>query len=300
MAVAPTPHPQPTFLCIGAARCGTSWLYENLARHPRVWMPPLKEIHYFDRSTRYESPSYLADDELAKRLFGGSAHNRDLRRRVLRALFFCGGQLHLRKLAWHLRYLLRTPSDGDWYHSLFRGAGDRIAGDITPGYSLLDSDDVARVKALLPSAQVILILRNPIDRDWSSNHPIGALSEAEHLRRIEEPGNKRRGDYLAMLANWERHYPPKQILVAFFDDLAADPQGFLLQILAFLRVQTDPATLDAVCTAKINATPKGRPDIPPAIRSHLARRHLPALRVLSDRFGGHTGNWLAEAETVLC
>ena len=38
----------PTFICIGAQKAGTTWLYENLSRHPDVVMPPMKEIHYFD------------------------------------------------------------------------------------------------------------------------------------------------------------------------------------------------------------------------------------------------------------
>ena len=37
----------PQFLCIGAQRSGTTWLYRNLSKHPAVWMPPHKELHYF-------------------------------------------------------------------------------------------------------------------------------------------------------------------------------------------------------------------------------------------------------------
>src|SRR2546423_15293863 len=39
----------PDFLCIGAQRAGTGWLYEQLRNHPDFWMPPMKELHYFDR-----------------------------------------------------------------------------------------------------------------------------------------------------------------------------------------------------------------------------------------------------------
>ena len=50
----------PKFLCIGARKAGTTWLWFNLRSHPRVWLTPQKEIHYFDR----RPPS------LAERLFG--------------------------------------------------------------------------------------------------------------------------------------------------------------------------------------------------------------------------------------
>lgn len=39
----------PQFLGIGAQKCGTSWLYENLHHHPEVKFPGGKEVHFFDR-----------------------------------------------------------------------------------------------------------------------------------------------------------------------------------------------------------------------------------------------------------
>lgn len=37
----------PDFLVIGAQRCGTTWLYENLRSHPEIFMPETKEINFF-------------------------------------------------------------------------------------------------------------------------------------------------------------------------------------------------------------------------------------------------------------
>ncbi len=36
----------PDFFIVGAPRCGTTWLYENLKDHPRIFMPELKEPHF--------------------------------------------------------------------------------------------------------------------------------------------------------------------------------------------------------------------------------------------------------------
>ncbi len=38
----------PRFLVIGAQKAGTTWLDRNLRTHPQIWVPPEKEIHYFD------------------------------------------------------------------------------------------------------------------------------------------------------------------------------------------------------------------------------------------------------------
>ncbi len=38
----------PALVGIGGQKCGTSWVANLLAGHPKVWMP-VKELHYFDR-----------------------------------------------------------------------------------------------------------------------------------------------------------------------------------------------------------------------------------------------------------
>ncbi len=44
---------QPTFLVIGASKCGTTSLYEVLNRHPEVVMARKKELHFFTKERLY-------------------------------------------------------------------------------------------------------------------------------------------------------------------------------------------------------------------------------------------------------
>jgi hypothetical protein len=46
--------PLPDFLGIGAQKAGTTWLWENLRRHPGVFVPERKELHYWDN--KWERP----------------------------------------------------------------------------------------------------------------------------------------------------------------------------------------------------------------------------------------------------
>lgn len=39
----------PTFLVIGAQKSGTSWLHEMLRQHPGIFVPEMKEVHFFIR-----------------------------------------------------------------------------------------------------------------------------------------------------------------------------------------------------------------------------------------------------------
>jgi hypothetical protein len=39
---------RPTFLYVGASKAGSSWIYEVLREHPEVFVPPAKDIMFFD------------------------------------------------------------------------------------------------------------------------------------------------------------------------------------------------------------------------------------------------------------
>ena len=47
----------PDFLIVGAPRCGTTFMYEYLNQHPRVFMSPIKEPNHF--ATDLDSGNYL-------------------------------------------------------------------------------------------------------------------------------------------------------------------------------------------------------------------------------------------------
>ena len=44
----------------------------------------------------------------------------------------------------------------------------KLNTEITPEYSILEPADVARIHALNPEIKLIFLLRNPIERSWSS------------------------------------------------------------------------------------------------------------------------------------
>jgi hypothetical protein len=48
----------PQFLGIGAQKAGSTWLHENLSQHPDLYLPPLKELHYFNDNFHRSLRSY--------------------------------------------------------------------------------------------------------------------------------------------------------------------------------------------------------------------------------------------------
>lgn len=55
----------PDFLCVGLQKAGTAWLYDQLDSHPDFWMPPLKELHYFDKKSKATRYRDLIDNHVA-------------------------------------------------------------------------------------------------------------------------------------------------------------------------------------------------------------------------------------------
>src|SRR5262245_32667341 len=128
-----SPMDAPHFLCIGAHKSGTTWLYENLRQHPAVWLPPVKELHFFDGLPNMPKIAQRLNDEIKARI-AGSADADAVRLDFLR------------------KFVLDQPKDLAWYRSLFSSAGERVCGDITPAYAVLAPGVVARIRAAMPEA----------------------------------------------------------------------------------------------------------------------------------------------------
>jgi hypothetical protein len=95
----------PDFLCIGAQKAGTSWLYQNLQEHPGIWLPPIKEIHYFDYR------HFTRKDVFAGIITGERGHLRSAFGQLVRGKRSGDGRAVL------LRYVTGARSDS-WYQSL--------------------------------------------------------------------------------------------------------------------------------------------------------------------------------------
>ena len=60
---------RPDFFIVGAPRCGTTALHRWLRKHPRVFLPALKECHYF--ATDFRRYRSIQTEEAYRKLFQG-------------------------------------------------------------------------------------------------------------------------------------------------------------------------------------------------------------------------------------
>src|SRR5207244_2431409 len=135
---------------------GTGWLYEQLRSHPEFWMPPLKELHYFDRmwrSQRVATPRFLFSGRTEGRISVARKNARDKRdTRFLDAME---------------NLYARSDIDLESYADLFVSKGSLLSGDITPGYSLLQDEIIERIVRFFPNLKIMFFARDPVERAWS-------------------------------------------------------------------------------------------------------------------------------------
>jgi hypothetical protein len=157
--VSPADH-GPDFLCIGLQKAGTGWLYDQMALHQDFWMPPIKELHYmdaqFERGRDVQKLHRRLHADLQKSETGRLARNR--RPFTQRDIDFLDKALPM----------VGAPTDLDRYADLFAPKDGLISGDITPAYSTLPQDVIDRIAARFRNLKIILLVRNPVERAWSS------------------------------------------------------------------------------------------------------------------------------------
>jgi hypothetical protein len=287
--------PGPHFLGIGAQKAGTTWLWAQLNRHPGVWMPIRKEVHYFSRYAISQDASILGETRLGRKLFGKAPVCR-LWREMFRAdLTDAIKAGDIKKLRWTLRYYC-VKADDEWYRALFPKDSNLTCGEISPSYSILDDTDVARIAALFPDLRIILLLRNPIERawsqvrfDWTRGAREGVGNTEEIKAFIDSPRQSLRSDYVRMLDIWSRHLPEGNIFVGFYDDIVARPSEILDQVQRFLGLESQPIE-EGMLKKKVHVSREAA--MPSEIRDYLIERYEPMMRGLQDRFGEPVTTWL--------
>src|SRR5881398_2331612 len=269
----PTCGAGPDFLCIGAHKAGSTWLYQQLDSHPDFWMPPVKELHYLDQLSRVQ------------RAAGPRCRDERVRRFLER-----------------LQSLSAEPGiDLENYGRLFEPKASLLSGDISPNYSTLGNKVIRQVVGYFPNLKVMFLARDPVERVWSH------LSMEVHYRQIEpfDPTNidevdrnlSRRGMLLrsypsAVVARWKRYVHPDLFRVYFFDDLQRNPTELRRSILRFL--DADPDKPGSRVTTDYNSWARmEKLLLTDHVRSHLARFFKKELKTCAARLGGPARDWPA-------
>lgn len=226
----------PNFLVIGAPRSGTTTLHYTLGQHPEVFVSQNKEPNFFLFDQRGEPPASMPAEQVQR-----------LRHRSTRTL--------------------------DEYAALFAEATDqhRAIGESSPGYMLFP-EVAARVKARLPEARLLVVLRQPVDQALSFFMVRGGGDVADKDlpdRFVEALVEGRQsalssgyGMAIAEYGLFARHLAPffeqfdrSRIKVVLLEELERDGERTFAELFRFLGVD-DSFRPDLSHRYNISGTPK--------------------------------------------
>lgn len=139
----------------------------------------------------------------------------------------------------------------DWYRHLFAD-NSKLYGDITPAYGFLPPQKIQEARALTPDARLIYLIRNPLERAWSSARMALARAEMTHdeasdqwfIDHFRSRGSLARGDYETCIKNWRSVFPPEQLLIVRFEEICFDPVGVANRCLEHIGVARHPFNQD--------------------------------------------------------
>jgi hypothetical protein len=263
----------PDFLCVGAQKGGTSWLYYQLTWHADFWMPPVKELHYFDALSRVKR--------------GRPPRCRDARdQRFLEKMAALSTQFHI---------------DLDAYSRLFEPKGTLLSGDITPAYSTLSDELIERIVFRFPNLKVIFLARDPVERAWSqlsmgirlgNISPFDATDADAVIQNLLNPGVFLRSHPSQIVARWRRYVPPDLFRIYFFDDLEKNPTELRRSILLFLGADPNKSS-DRVTAENNQDAGKEKLRLTDKVRSRIAQFFERELKDCARQLGGPAKRWPA-------
>ncbi|MDN4166612.1 sulfotransferase domain-containing protein [Cytophagales bacterium LB-30] len=284
---------RPTFICIGAQKSGTSWLYQNLAECNGISLTPIKELHYFDREEKYPSPNILSETLLIKRLLNLKWFVKSLRHLI--NILVKNGYFEFK---WYFKYYYSNYND-KWYLSLFTDFKE-ISGEITPSYSILEQGDIIKIKNLLGDIKIIFLVRNPVDRAWSSykyKYKIDSfdLTDIEHFKNfLFSDEQLLRSDISRTISNYQSVFKEGCILIGFYDAIIDSPKNLLNEIVAFISGNTYAFKDFRYTNEKVNKS--SSLNMPREIEKILIDFYKPMINDLSHRYGGYFSKWRDELD----
>ncbi|HVU75065.1 MAG TPA: sulfotransferase [Mycobacteriales bacterium] len=135
-----------------------------------------------------------------------------------------------------------------WYRTHFEGSeGYLRVGEATPTY-LSTREGAARIKATLPDAKLIVMLREPGARAYSHwCHAVAWKGDDRTFDEIVALPEPARDDeiylwqshYVPQLKSFFAEFPREQVHVLLIDDMKADLTGSFADVCRFLGVGTD-------------------------------------------------------------
>ena len=209
--------PNINLFIVGAAKSGTTSLYNYLAQHPDIYFPNVKEPNYYSDAEAHNPSAYIKPKK------GKFYHNKIIK-------------------------------DANVYYSLYDEVGNqKIVADASPSY-LWDKLAANRICKDFPEAKVIMILRNPIQRAFShflmdlkdgnqseTNFKQAILNDVKIEPKIWGKAHLYIdiGQYYNQVKTYFDTFGKSQVKVIIYEDFIKDTANHLKEICQFLNIDAN-------------------------------------------------------------
>jgi len=233
---------KPNLFIVGAAKAGTTSIYNYLKQHPDVFVSPIKEPNYFGSDVNWV----------------GFREDHKKNTEIDFDNYFSKKILQEKHIAF-----LDTEEN---YLKLFKESkGYKIRSEFSTSY--LYSENAAReIYSFNKNAKIIIILREPVSRTFS--HYLMDLSADRQSKNDilinlkEDYNNPKKGYcisnlylelslYTEQVKRYLKVFPKNQILILRFEELIVNPKIFTENIFDFIGVSPNN---NIVYTSKFNQT----------------------------------------------
>ena len=223
----------PTFLVIGAARSGSTYLTRALDRHPRIAICTPKEPHFLAFAGGQPTFTGPGDDETINRL--------------------------------------AVTDEQRWRELFRRGSGVDQYGDGSVTTLYFHEEAIANIHRFCPDVKMIVMLRDPVERAFSAfQYWTGRGFEAESFSRgldLEQERiaagfqhiwhYTRMGLYAEQLRPFIESFGRDRLLVLGYEDFMADKRAGLRRCTEFLGIDPIP-DLDLELEVNAGGVPRNR------------------------------------------
>lgn len=199
----------------------------------------------------------------------------------------------------HFWNRLSSDSSFESYFAHFTSP-DSIQGEITPAYAFLPLEIIKKLHHHCPDIRLIYIIRNPIERAWSSAKMALRRAEMEFheasdqwfIDHFNSKGSLARGDYETCIRNWRTVFTEEQLLILQFDEIKDSPNKILQKCCHHIRVNTFETDLLSSINTHKPVFSGQKQALNSTLNSHLIELYHPKIKQLETYLQISLSHWL--------
>lgn len=247
----------PNFLIIGAARCGTTSLYDSLNEHPNIYLPEHKrpEPHFFLKSYEYNKGLKYYSSKYFSKWRNEKAIGEASTSYIYQS--YVPERIHNHIPDVKMIALLRNPVDraySNYWVSVHNGLED-------------------------------LSFENALESEKTRIHS----EKSTFWKAIQPYAYMNRGFYYQQLSRYFRYFKKEQLLIIIFEDFIYEPAPVLKMVFQFLEV--DDNFLPGNMREVKNKLPVNVPPMSPATRKYLINVFKSENERLSECINQDLSHW---------